>query len=130
MLIKWNGPQLPDSLLKLKDLTYRLLKQGAGGPSGYIYEYHLPPEYFPKRGHNTVEVTLQTRDPNVSLDFQVYDVDCAIAYADIVTSNLIRSTTDVTRPAQGTGRFQIRASSPSGSCQLATTGQSSKVNLS
>ncbi len=80
VLIKWNGRQLPDSQLKLKDLTYRLLKQGSGGPYGYIYEYHLTPEYFPKRGRNTVEVTLQKRDPHVALDFQVYDVDCAITY--------------------------------------------------
>ena len=80
VLVKWNGRPLPDSLLKLKDLTYRLLKQGSGGPYGYIYEYQLTPEYFPKRGRNTVEVTLQKRDPHLALEFQVYDVDCAITY--------------------------------------------------
>ncbi len=80
VLIKWNGRQLPGSLLRLKDLTYRLLKYGSGGPYGYIYEYRLPPEYFPRRGSNTVEVTLQERDPNVALEFQVYDVDCTISY--------------------------------------------------
>lgn len=78
--IKWNGQELPDSLLKLKDLTYRLIKQGSGGPYGYIYEYSLPPQYYPKRGENTVEVLLTQQDPNIALDLRVYDVDCSIRY--------------------------------------------------
>ena len=62
------------------DVTYRLYQLGAVNPYGYVYEYRLPAEWYPKRGDNTVKVTLTKRDPNVDFTFQVYDIDCAINY--------------------------------------------------
>lgn len=78
--IELNGRPLPDTLLKLTDVTYRLYQLGAVNPYGYVYEYRLPAEWYPKRGGNTVKVTLTKRDPNVDFTFQVYDIDCAINY--------------------------------------------------
>ena len=78
--IELNGRELPDSLLHLKDLTYRQYRERVVIPYGYTYVYHLTPEYFPTPGHNLVTVTLVRRDPNIEPPFQVYDVDCAITY--------------------------------------------------
>ena len=78
--IELNGQLLPDSILRLNDISYRLYKMGAVGPYGYIYEYHLTPEYFPKPGHNTVKITLAKGDSNIDARLSVYDVDCVIRY--------------------------------------------------
>ena len=78
--IELNGQHLPDSILVLNDLNYRLISTGAVGPYGQVYEYHLTPEYYPQPGHNTVKITLMKRDRNIENSFEVYDVDCAIRY--------------------------------------------------
>ena len=73
-------PELPESLLELNDLTYRLYSQGAINPYGYVYEYLLSPEYFPRYGANTVQVTLAQRDRMIDIPFEMYDVDLTIDY--------------------------------------------------
>jgi len=75
-----NGRTLPESLLQLNDLSYRLIASGSIGPYGYAYEFELPPEYYPRPGANTVAIVLRRRDPEISLPFEVYDVDCRIRY--------------------------------------------------
>ena len=75
-----NGHPLPDSILQRHDLTYRLYGMGAINPYGCVYEYTLPPDLYPGSGHNVVTVTLTKHDPNISADFSVYDVECAIDY--------------------------------------------------
>ena len=78
--IELNGRTLPDHMLKLTDLTYRLYELGAISPYGYVYEYDLPVDWYPKRGNNTVTVTLITPDPKIDFKFQVFDIDCEISY--------------------------------------------------
>jgi len=78
--VKLNEQQLPDSILQLNDLGYRLIGTGAVGPYGCVYEYHLTPAYFPRPGPNSVEVTLLHHDPDIDISFDVWDVDCAIRY--------------------------------------------------
>lgn len=78
--IELNGRTLPDRMLKLTDLTYRLYELGAINPYGYVYEYELPADWYPQRGNNTVRITLVRSDPKIEFDFQVVDVDCAISY--------------------------------------------------
>jgi len=78
--IELNGRPLPDRMLKLTDLTYRLYELGAINPYGYVYEYELPPEWYPKRGDNTIKVTLVKHDPKIDFTFQVVDIDCTVNY--------------------------------------------------
>ena len=78
--VKLNGKVLPDSLRELNDLGYRLISTGSIGPYGSVYEYPLPPEYFPAPGRSVVEITLLQHDPHITLDFDVWDVDCVIRY--------------------------------------------------
>ena len=78
--IELNGRLLPDSALQLNDLTYRLLKKGAIHPYGYVFDYHLTPEFYPRPGNNTVKVTLVKIDPNIDLQMEVYEVDCSMTY--------------------------------------------------
>jgi hypothetical protein len=76
-----NGRLLPEAILRKIDLHYRVLQNTMSvGPYGYIFEYRLPVEYFPKRGRNVVRVELVKRDPHMKPPVEVYDVDCAIAY--------------------------------------------------
>ena len=78
--IELNGRPLPESQLRKIDLHFRVLRSGLAGPYGYHYEFTLTPEYYPVRGDNRVKVTLVARDPKQKLPFEVYDVDCAVAY--------------------------------------------------
>jgi hypothetical protein len=78
--VELNGREPPESTLEKIDFTYRLLKIGAVSPYGYIFEYILSPEHYPKAGRNRVKVTLLKRDPKLNLPFELYDVDCSIQY--------------------------------------------------
>jgi hypothetical protein len=78
--VRLNNLVLPDELLQLNDINYRLTSSGAVGPYGYVYEFELPPERFPKPGVNPVSILLRRRDPRISLPFEVYDVDCKVRY--------------------------------------------------
>ena len=78
--IKLNGQELPESILKKVDMTYRLLRMGPVNPYGYAFDYYLSPDYFPKQGLNKVTVVLLKRDPNVTFKMDLYDVDCSIKY--------------------------------------------------
>ena len=78
--IELNGRALPDSVLRLNDLTYRYLESGVVSPYGFVYDYDLTPEHYPRPGRNLVTVTLVKRDPNIEPPFQVWDVDCVIRY--------------------------------------------------
>lgn len=78
--VEFNGRMLPESILRKIDLHFRVLKMGAVNPYGYVYEYQLTPDLYPKRGDNQVKVTLVKRDPKLKLPFDVYDVDCSIDY--------------------------------------------------
>ena len=78
--IKLNGRLLPNRFLREIDLHFRVLKNFAVNPYGYILEYLLIPDYYPKRGENMVKITLVRRDPKLNLPLEVYDVDCSIQY--------------------------------------------------
>ena len=78
--IELNGQLLPDSIRRLGDLTYRLYRLGAINPYGFVYDFQLPGELYPKIGDNNVKVTLLKHDPNIDTRIELYDVDCAVNY--------------------------------------------------
>lgn len=78
--IELNGRVLPDTDLKKIDLTYRLWQMGAVNPYGYVFDYRLRPQHFPKHGRNTVKVALLKRDAKLKAPFEVYDIDFSIRY--------------------------------------------------
>ena len=80
MAVTLNGRSLPDAIRNDIDLHFRVLKNMAVGPYGYILEYHLPPDHYPRKGTNQVGVTLVKRDPRISGPVDVVDVDCHIDY--------------------------------------------------
>ena len=82
--IEFNGKELPDSILKKMDMTYRLVGQESSshsiGPYGYAYDYHLGPEFTPKRERNTLKVTVLKRDRDIQGNLSLVNVDCRVAY--------------------------------------------------
>jgi hypothetical protein len=78
--IRWNGHSLSDAPRRESDLHFRVLENTIVNPYGYVLEYELPPEHYPKQGENTVAVNLVKRDPKISAAVEVYDVDLHIAY--------------------------------------------------
>lgn len=80
--VEFNGRELPDTILDLNDVTYRLYELGAFGPYGFIYEFRLPPDQLPRRGLNTVTVTLVKKDPLLDNSLSVYDIDCPVKYRE------------------------------------------------
>ena len=80
LAVSLNGRTLPDAIRNDIDLHFRVLKNMAVGPYGYILEYHLPPDHYPRKGTNQVGVTLVQRDPRIKSPVDVVDVDCHIDY--------------------------------------------------
>ena len=78
--VSLNGRPLPESIREGIDLHFRFLKGRTAGPYGFILEYSLPPELFPRKGKNTMAVTLTQRDPAIGAEVEVYDADCRIEY--------------------------------------------------
>jgi len=78
--VRLNDQVLGDDLLQLNDYTYRLTSRGPVNPYGFVYEFVLPPECFPRQGDNRVTVLLRQRDRKISLPFEVYDVDIEVRY--------------------------------------------------
>lgn len=78
--VELNGRVLPASILQANDLTYRIMRAGVASPFGYSFEYELTPEYYPRRGRNSVQVTLVKKDPDLDLPFEIFDVNCSIRY--------------------------------------------------
>lgn len=78
--VELNDRVLPDSDLKKVDLTYRLWQMGAINPYGYVFDYRLRPEDFPKHGRNAVKVTLVKRDAMLKVPLEVYDLDFSMRY--------------------------------------------------
>ena len=78
--VRLNNQVLGDDLLLLNDYTYRLTSKGPVNPYGFVYEFVLPPDCFPREGDNRVTVILRQRDRKISLPFEVYDVDLEVRY--------------------------------------------------
>ena len=57
--IHLNGQELPDSILRKVDMTYRLVDQHSSAhsitPYGYAYDFHLDPEHYPRSVSQPVE---------------------------------------------------------------------------
>ena len=77
--VSLNGHTLPDSMLRKINHMYRM-----NGPRyrvfGYWYIFRLGPEHWPVRGENTIKVTLEGRDPHVTVPFQLRDVELETKY--------------------------------------------------
>ena len=82
--VEFNGEVLPDSILQKVDMTYRLVGQDSIshsiGPYGYGYDYHLGPEFTPKKGRNRLKVTVLKRDRDIQGNLSLVRVDCRVAY--------------------------------------------------
>ncbi len=76
---KLNGSELPDRLLRKINRMYMM-----GAPRyrvrGYWYVFRLDREHWPQKGHNNVEVTLLERDPDVTPQVRLRDVELEIKY--------------------------------------------------
>ena len=78
--MKLNGKTLPEDILSLDDLTYRLQPMGSFHPYGFVYDFDLPESLWPRQGENQVRVTLEKRDRRIQTRYDVHDVDLVIRY--------------------------------------------------
>ena len=78
--VELNGQRLPSTILQKLDRHFRVIPNGIAGPYGYLLDYLLPPELYPKQRDNLVAVKLVKRDPRLKPEVVVYDVECAIHY--------------------------------------------------
>ena len=78
--VELNGEVLPESILTHGDLHFRVVNNGIAGPYGYLFDYHLSPDFYPLQGDNFVKVTLVKRDPKLNQTVNLHDVSCTIRY--------------------------------------------------
>ena len=74
-----NGKDLPESLLRKINQMYRM-SSPRYRVFGYWFVFRLDREHWPRQGENTLEVTLLERDPDVTPQVVVRDVELEIKY--------------------------------------------------
>ncbi len=75
-----NGTELPGHLLRKINEMYRMRTPRYRTGSGYWFVYRLDPNHWPQKGNNVLEVTLLERDPDVTPQCHVRDVELEIKY--------------------------------------------------
>ena len=75
-----NGVELPAHLLRKINEMYRMRAPRYRTGSGYWFVYRLDPNHWPQKGNNVLEVTLLERDPDVTPQCHVRDVELEIKY--------------------------------------------------
>jgi hypothetical protein len=80
-----NGKPLPDALQRRINAFYRMSgpRGGANVPgdhNAYWFIYRLDRSHWPKKGSNTIEVTLTKRDSAVTPQIQLRDVEIEVKY--------------------------------------------------
>ena len=76
---KLNGQELPDSLLRKINRMYRM-SAPRYRMNGYWFVYRLDRAHWPVEGENTLEVTLLERDPDVTPQLVLRDVELDVKY--------------------------------------------------
>lgn len=77
--IAMNGRELPDNLRRRINYTYRMTAIRYR-VFGYWFEYRLPPEHWPVRGKNAVNIKMLRRNPDLLPPVMVRDVELETRY--------------------------------------------------
>ena len=78
--VRLNGKVLRDSHLRKINHLYRLHAPRFRVNNSYWYIYRLDRDHWPQLGDNTIEVTLDRRDPDITPTLQLRDVEMEIRY--------------------------------------------------
>jgi hypothetical protein len=76
----FNEVALPADRLRRINQMYRMRAPRYRVNNAYWYVYKLDRAYWPKMGSNTLEVTLQDRDPGLTPTVELRDVELQIDY--------------------------------------------------
>ena len=77
---KLNGRQLPGELRRTINEMYRMSAPRYRTGSGYWFIFKLDRAHWPNQGKNTIDITLTKRDPNVTPQVFLRDVELEIQY--------------------------------------------------
>lgn len=75
-----NGRPLPDGLLRKINEMFRMSAPRCRTDSGYWFIYHLDSPNWLRNGENLIEVNLRKRDPEVTPQILLRDVELEIKY--------------------------------------------------
>ena len=75
-----NGTELPGHLLRKINEMYRMRAPRYRTGPGYWFIYRLDPSHWPQKGNNVLEIMLLERDPDVTPQLYVRDVELEIKY--------------------------------------------------
>ena len=80
LTFRLNGQDLPDSSLRTLNEMYRMSQPRYRPGSGYWFIYKLGPDNWPLQGKNTIRVALHRRDPDVTPQVFLRDVELEVKY--------------------------------------------------
>ena len=80
LVVRFNGKVLPESLRRTINQMYRMSAPRYRTGSAYWFIFRLGQAYWPKKGENTIEVTLTRRDPDITPQAFVRDVELETKY--------------------------------------------------
>ncbi len=75
-----NGEVLPDTALRKINQMYRMSAPRYRTGSGYWFIFQLDRDHWPQPGRNSIEVWLSKRDPDLTEDVFVRDVELEVKY--------------------------------------------------
>lgn len=80
LTFRFNGKELPSSLLRKINEMYRMSAPRYRTGSAYWFVFRLDQEHWPRKGENNLEITLTRRDPDVTPQAFVRDVELETKY--------------------------------------------------
>ena len=89
---KFNGTELPQSQARKINHLYRMHAPRFRVNNSYWYIYRLDRDNWPKQGKNSIEVTLNKRDPDITPALQLRDIEIETRY--LMGRNYYRSSED------------------------------------
>jgi hypothetical protein len=80
LTVRLNGKVLPESLLRKINEMYRMSAPRYRTGSGYWFVYRLDHIHWPKQGNNVIEVAVTRRDPDLTSQIFIRDVELETKY--------------------------------------------------
>ena len=89
---RFNGKELPQSQARKINHLYRMHAPRFRVNNAYWYIYRLDRDHWPRQGKNTIEVTLDRRDPDITPSLKLRDIEIETRY--LMGKNYYRSNED------------------------------------
>ena len=77
--IVWNDKKISSEKIRKADWIFQM-RPRPDYVRGYRLHVPLKEEFLPKKGENTISISLNSKDPQLVLDIEITDIDIVVEY--------------------------------------------------